>query len=43
MVDVAGAVGGSVGDDEAAAFEDAVDDGVGEVVVVEGVAPLGEG
>lgn len=39
---MAGAVAGAVEDEEASALEDAIDDGVGEVTVVEGVAPVGE-
>lgn len=35
--------GGSVEDDEAAVVEDSVEDGLGEVVVVEDAAPLGQG
>jgi hypothetical protein len=38
---VAGAVAGAVEDEEAPALEDAVDDGVGEVAVVQRVAPVG--
>jgi hypothetical protein len=40
---VSRAVGGAVHDDEAAVLEDTVDNGVCHVVIVQGVAPLGEG
>ena len=42
-VEVAGPVGRAVHEDQASALEDAVRDGLGQVGVMEGVAPLGEG